>query len=578
MGDEIELPVHSTSYSITNADSRAWLESTPFLSDTVKYPPEELGHGVQGMEARFTPRPPVKPKPPRQSKLQRLHSLENTQINQKAKFTNSEESSSEPIDTDSSCGSISGDLSGSSLPCLQGRSTVASQKLLSRSGSSSSSMRDCNNSQSANSMAEYRNSITHLDSESNSKTVPLGRKRLPPVVHTKPLPPISINMESPALRTSNRIDVDYADYIHVTSELSNQHNNILTQTQGTKENQSSFSMTSSSRILLPVSSEDLRNRSYLEGSLLANRALLGASELNRFFPDGRIRVFIATWNMQGQKDLPETLDDLLLPCDSHLIHDLYAIGIQEGTPDNREWEIRLQEILGPNYVLLSSAVHGVLQLSMFIKRDLIWFCSEVEQASVTTRIISQIKTKGAVGISFTFFGTSFLFISSHFTSGPGKIYERMLDYDKTIKALELPKIIPDTNIYRSDPRTIFKGFKEAEISFPPTYKFDTGCDVYDSSAKKRTPSYTDRIIHKSRQKGDILVVKYGSCASIKTSDHRPVYCFYQIKIRPGRDNIPLCAGQFGRDIYLEGIKRRFLRQQKQHILLDQKSSTVCSVS
>lgn len=41
--------------------------------------------------------------------------------------------------------------------------------------------------------------------------------------------------------------------------------------------------------------------------------------------------------------------------------------------------------------------------------------SEVEQASVTTRIISQVKTKGAVGISFTFFGTSFLFITSHFT-------------------------------------------------------------------------------------------------------------------------------------------------------------------
>ncbi|GCB85307.1 hypothetical protein scyTo_0025918, partial [Scyliorhinus torazame] len=38
--------------------------------------------------------------------------------------------------------------------------------------------------------------------------------------------------------------------------------------------------------------------------------------------------------------------------------------------------------------------------------------------------------------------------------------------------------------------SIFKGFKEAEISFLPTYKFDIGCDVYDSSAKKRTPSYT----------------------------------------------------------------------------------------
>lgn len=41
--------------------------------------------------------------------------------------------------------------------------------------------------------------------------------------------------------------------------------------------------------------------------------------------------------------------------------------------------------------------------------------AEVEYSTVTTRIVSQIKTKGALGISFTFFGTSFLFITSHFT-------------------------------------------------------------------------------------------------------------------------------------------------------------------
>lgn len=34
---------------------------------------------------------------------------------------------------------------------------------------------------------------------------------------------------------------------------------------------------------------------------------------------------------------------------------------------------------------------------------------------MTTRIVSQIKTKGALGAGFTFFGTSFLFITSHFT-------------------------------------------------------------------------------------------------------------------------------------------------------------------
>lgn len=41
--------------------------------------------------------------------------------------------------------------------------------------------------------------------------------------------------------------------------------------------------------------------------------------------------------------------------------------------------------------------------------------AEVESATVTTRIVSQIKTKGALGVGFTFFGTSFLFITSHFT-------------------------------------------------------------------------------------------------------------------------------------------------------------------
>lgn len=41
----------------------------------------------------------------------------------------------------------------------------------------------------------------------------------------------------------------------------------------------------------------------------------------------------------------------------------------------KEWEIRLQETLGPYYVMLYAAAHGVLYLTVFIRRDLIWFCS-----------------------------------------------------------------------------------------------------------------------------------------------------------------------------------------------------------
>lgn len=42
------------------------------------------------------------------------------------------------------------------------------------------------------------------------------------------------------------------------------------------------------------------------------------------------------------------------------------------------------------------------------------------------------------------------------------------------------------------PGSIFKGFQEAPIHFLPTYKFDIGCDIYDTTSKQRTPSYTVR--------------------------------------------------------------------------------------
>ena len=36
----------------------------------------------------------------------------------------------------------------------------------------------------------------------------------------------------------------------------------------------------------------------------------------------------------------------------------------------------------------------------------------------------------------------------------------------------------------------FERFSEQPITFPPSYKFDVGTNVYDSSEKQRTPSWT----------------------------------------------------------------------------------------
>ncbi|XP_008840182.1 72 kDa inositol polyphosphate 5-phosphatase isoform X2 [Nannospalax galili] len=574
-----------------------------------------------------TPQPPMRPK------LERTLSLDDKGWGRR-RVQGSQEDLAEQNGAGPCRGSVQNSVSRSPrhsrpLPCLSTslQEIPKPRRATSSEGGSPSLWSDC-----LSGMISTSLDLLHREAAPGG-----GSPRLASLHPSHPPPSMDLTIASSSLRTANKVDPEYADYkLRMQTRLVRAHSSLgpgLPRSPLAGDDLSIHSAKSSFSLLAPIRTKDIRSRSYLEGSLLASGALLGADELTRYFPDRNMALFVATWNMQGQKELPPTLDEFLLPTEADYTQDLYVIGVQEGCSDRREWETRLQETLGPQYVLLSSAAHGVLYMSLFIRRDLIWFCSEVEYSTVTTRIVSQIKTKGALGVSFTFFGTSFLFITSHFTSGDGKVAERLLDYSRTIQALALPRNVPDTNPYRSsagdvttrfdevfwfgdfnfrlsggrvaveallkqDPEvdvlallqhdqltremkkgSIFRGFEEPEIHFLPSYKFDIGKDTYDSTSKQRTPSYTDRILYKSRHKGDICPIKYSSCPGLKTSDHRPVYGLFRVRVRPGRDNIPLAAGKFDRELYLIGIKRRISKEiQKQQVLKNQSSSAVCSVS
>lgn len=222
------------------------------------------------------------------------------------------------------------------------------------------------------------------------------------------------------------------------------------------------------------------------------------------------------------------MNDFVLPSAIDHIPDLVAIGTQESCSERFEWEVSLQETLGPTHILLHSAGLGTLHLAVFIRRDLIWFCSVPEDDSLSVRPGTAFRTKGAVAISFCLFGTTMLFVTSHLTAHQQKVKERVSDVKRIIHSLDLPRNLNiknknrdvtqnfdcvywsgDLNFRLGEPRekvlkwiettqfplpahlpngymhtdqlksvlsngAAFKDFKEANITFPPTYKVSVG--------------------------------------------------------------------------------------------------------
>ncbi|KAK2121401.1 Phosphatidylinositol 4,5-bisphosphate 5-phosphatase A [Saguinus oedipus] len=82
---------------------------------------------------------------------------------------------------------------------------------------------------------------------------------------------------------------------------------------------------------------------------------------------------------------------------------------------------------------------------------------------------------------------------------------------------------------------ILKGFQEGPLNFAPTFKFDVGTNKYDTSAKKRKPAWTDRILWKVKPPGggpspsgreshrlQVTQHSYRSHMEYTVSDHKPV--------------------------------------------------------
>ncbi|KAK9312764.1 Endonuclease/exonuclease/phosphatase [Lipomyces starkeyi] len=75
--------------------------------------------------------------------------------------------------------------------------------------------------------------------------------------------------------------------------------------------------------------------------------------------------------------------------------------------------------------------------------------------------------------------------------------------------------------------SVLVGFQEGPISFQPTYKYDIGTNVFDTSEKARVPAYTDRILYTTYP--SLAQLDYETFMHYISSDHKPVAATFELR-------------------------------------------------
>ncbi|CAF0810842.1 unnamed protein product [Didymodactylos carnosus] len=233
------------------------------------------------------------------------------------------------------------------------------------------------------------------------------------------------------------------------------------------------------------------------------------------------------------------------------------------------------------YKLISRVRLLGMLLFVYVERKHYDQCKLISTAFIPTGFMNIFGNKGGVGIRFRFHNQDLCFINCHLTAGDNQLEKRNDDY-KTIESRmtfmhreNIPKwwkiddhdIIfwfGDMNYRLAHPNEqvrqaikqlsfiplkekdqlqcqiklgkVFQNYHEPPINFLPTYKFNINTDVYDTSEKFRTPSWTDRILYKfNHEHYDVKSHYYNSSPSIRFSDHRPVSALFSVTMKHSHD-------------------------------------------
>ncbi|XP_041083384.1 inositol polyphosphate 5-phosphatase K-like [Polyodon spathula] len=324
------------------------------------------------------------------------------------------------------------------------------------------------------------------------------------------------------------------------------------------------------------------------------------------------RLHIVTWNV-GSAVPPDDVTSLLgLNVGDGKI-DMYIIGLQEvNSMINKrlkdaiftdQWSDLCMDTLSPfGYVLVTSQRMQGIFLLVFAKYYHLPFLRGVQTESTRTGLGGYWGNKGGVSARMAIFGHMVCFLNCHLPAHMENSEQRMEDFESILQQqqfegqsangvldhdvvfwfgdlnfrieeldMHFVKLSIDGNklstLWEKDQlnmakesETVLEGFHEGPLKFPPTYKFDVGTNTYDTSAKKRKPAWTDRILWKikpfepvvpsrtppskrssvAQLTSGVTVTQYSYRSHMEylTSDHKPVSAIFTLRF-PYKVDLPL---------------------------------------
>ncbi|XP_015777933.1 PREDICTED: inositol polyphosphate 5-phosphatase OCRL-1-like [Acropora digitifera] len=247
---------------------------------------------------------------------------------------------------------------------------------------------------------------------------------------------------------------------------------------------------------------------------------------NEFTSTKHMKIFVGTWNVNEQVPTKEVSSWLSVDDEPP---DIFVLGLQEvdltadsflkkDLPREEAWLKIMEKGLHPKgqYEKVKSIRLVGILLMVFIENKHLSFVKDVYAESVATGIM------GLMVWIIVWLGDL-----NYRIGGMDNTEVRML----ADRGKYEPLLVKDQLTQQRNHKKCFEGFHEGSITFKPTYRYDPGTDVWDTSEKNRIPAWCDRILWRTGSKMEIKLMKYRSHKSINLSDHKPVSALFDVGVR-----------------------------------------------